>query len=64
MSANEGQELLTIDEVAKKAKCCRRTVDRWRRDGKIPLRKLGRRWVILFEDWTEYVKNLPQEGQA
>ncbi len=64
MSAESPQSILTVDQIAERLGCSRRTVDRWRQDRKIPLRRLGKRWIMLKEEWAEFLKNLPMEGEA
>jgi excisionase family DNA binding protein len=64
MSAESLQSILTVDQIAKLLGCSRRTIDRWRQDRKIPLRRLGNRWVMLKEEWAPFLKNLPMEGEA
>jgi excisionase family DNA binding protein len=64
MSAEILQSILTVDQIAKLLGCSRRTIDRWRQDRKIPLRRLGKRWVMLKEEWAQFLKNLPTEGEA
>jgi excisionase family DNA binding protein len=50
----ENSAVLTVTDVAYLLRSSVRTVERLLRDGKIPARKVGRKWIILrkpFERW-------------
>jgi len=66
-SSNEGRELLTVAEVAALAQHLPQTVTRWIREGRLPARRYGRKWLISRADWDEFDRQAaaafsPQQG--
>ena len=53
---DEGNEILTIEEVAKLLKLKPQTIYKWAQEGKIPGAKLGKEWRFrrrILDDWVE-----------
>jgi len=53
-TTNEARELLTVAEVAALAQHPPQTVTRWIREGRLPARRYGRKWLIRRADWDEF----------
>ena len=54
------EEILEVDDIARKLKICRATVLRWCREGLMPAAKIGKEWRIDardFEEWFRQRKN-------
>jgi len=49
--------LLDLEEIAKESKLSIHTIRAWRRQRRFPVVKLGRRVLVLREDWEKFVRS-------
>lgn len=55
-------KVLTPDEAAALLKVTERTLLQWLRDGKLPARKIGRRWYISEEALVAFIAGENNNG--
>jgi hypothetical protein len=49
--------LLDLEEIARESRLSIHTVRAWRRQRRFPVVKLGRRVLVLREDWEKFVRS-------
>jgi hypothetical protein len=49
--------LLDLEDIAREGKLSIHTVRAWRRQRRFPVVKLGRRVLVLREDWEKFVRS-------
>jgi hypothetical protein len=49
--------LLDLEEIAKESNLSIHTIRAWRRQRRFPVVKLGRRVLVLREDWEKFVRS-------
>ena len=61
----EGDELLTVEDVAKYLKLRPQTIYKWAQTGKIPAAKFGKEWRFrksILDDWINTSITLSEAG--